>query len=164
MTLTTAQRESTATYALATRLLVAARVSGGGTFAPDGRTPTRGYAVGGRVPSLVIGHDVWSVANPTVTRTIIGWLEGRTTAHDTVGCWVDTDGKLYVDVVDVVPDELEALRLAGYRHEIAVWDFAHEAELRVCRTCNGSGTISEPYQHITAPCFVCWNRPGVEPL
>lgn len=93
----------------------------GGTFSLDGRpVPDSGYFVGGAVPSLI---------NPTRAQ-VIDFVE--TAGSDYVGFWEDSETlALYIDAVDHTESEPFARRLSILRGEIAYWDAAKGAEVRV---------------------------------
>lgn len=93
----------------------------GGTYSVNGKSvPATGYFVGGVVPSLI---------NPT-PRQVLEFIE--TCPSDYVGYWEDSETlALYVDAVDHVRNEREAVRLTQVRSEIAYYDVLTAAEVRV---------------------------------
>lgn len=51
---------------------------------------------------------------------------------ETFGRWTDTEtGQVYWDKVEILTDEQQALQAARERQEIAIWDLAHNQEIRV---------------------------------
>lgn len=93
--------------------------------ADSGVLPTEGYYVGGKAPSLVFkGVD-------EIDRGELAWWVGSNPS-DYYGVWVDTeDGKIYFDAVTHMLYQGTALDLARIRNEIAVWDIANGAEVRL---------------------------------
>lgn len=86
--------------------------------------PTRGYYVGGVVPSLVDPLNVFQVAD---------FIESADAEY--VGIWTDTDtGTVYVDLSDWTPSESNALAMGRERGEIAIWDIEGCREIRCERS------------------------------
>lgn len=79
-----------------------------------------GYSVG--IESLYVG--------PPLSKPMFWDLLGYD-ASGYVGVWTDSTGLQYVDRVTKILDLSEALRLANFRGELAVWDNAHGKEIRV---------------------------------
>lgn len=104
-----------------------------GTVRVDGGPlPTTGYYVGGSVPSLVI-RDKSDLRMEDV-RTFVA-------AHSFIyyGVWTDTDtGAVYVDAVDHVLSEREAVKLGVSRAELAVWDIENVREIRTYNVTTGA--------------------------
>lgn len=115
------QEESTAV-----RLLVMALTGEDGTARLDaGPLPTLGYWVGGR-RTLVL-RDLESVMLDDVRAFVVG-QDHRSPYY---GVWTDSqDGAVYLDAVDWVLDEQEAIALAVERAELAIWDIQGEREIR----------------------------------
>lgn len=113
-------------YDLASELYSMAKAGVDGTKRPDSKPlPQDGFFVGGKFPSLVF-DDV-----NEIDRGELAWWIGT---HDSeyYGVWVDVEtGKAYFDAVDHVWYISTALRTAEIRKEIAVWDIAEGAEIRV---------------------------------
>lgn len=93
----------------------------GGTFDVTGKiVPTEGYIVGGVVPSLI---------NPRPA-DVLAFIESAPT--DYVGYWEDSaTGDLYIDAVDIFRTPEAAHRASLLRAEIAYFDMAKGAEVRV---------------------------------
>jgi len=104
---------------------------GGGTFHVDGvptpDTARVGYYVG--VGSVaVVPASAPSAAVAAINRGI-----EQARAHGALlGTWIDRDtGQLYVDISGWYPNLDTALVVARRRGELAVWDVANSAEIRV---------------------------------
>lgn len=113
-------------YSIAEILHTIVKGGEGGTVDRDGiPLPTDGYYVGGLFPSLVFDsvHDV--------DRGELAWWIGNNEASF-YGVWEDTDtGKIYFDGSSWVYDVSSALGVGKARGEIAIWDIAQNAEIRV---------------------------------
>ena len=98
----------------------------GATVSRNGNdVPTAGFYVGGVVESLVFDSRD-KIDFPSV-REFLGRAD-----TPFVGFWLDTEtGKIYFDLVDWYRSVRDALHLAKVRGELAVWDVACEAEIRL---------------------------------
>lgn len=99
----------------------------GGTFNAAGRLLdlTEGFVVGGKAKSLVFGSTL--DFDEGLIREFVADHEA-----DFYGFWVDgVGGAVYVDAVDILADEDEALALARIRGELAVWAAGRGEEVRV---------------------------------
>lgn len=114
-----------------TMKLTDAESVGGGTFhAANLTTPTEGFAVAipdaelvvsGNAPRSIVRAWLDSVARPCLSK-----------AAQFVGCWKDsTTNKLYLDVVAVVQDADEAIRLAQQYGQLAIFDLLNKREIRI---------------------------------
>lgn len=105
---------------------------GGDTFTRDGvpvETHTlRGYTVGGIVPTAIIGRagclPVEGMA--FLASCLAAFVAGHAATFNAdpslfLGTWV-SDDNVYIDVVEFIGNEAEALRTARERGELAVWD------------------------------------------
>lgn len=98
----------------------------GGTFpvVVGQRVPASGYVVG-----------LHGVSGPADTLDVRAWVESvrpevaAKPAHY-VGSWTH-GGTLYLDVVRVIPELHEAVRVAHKHNQLAVWDLAAGEELWV---------------------------------
>lgn len=97
----------------------------GGTISTDGRPlPKTGYYVGGAGPLLVFP------AADRITGLIADYF--RWTQSPYAGWWTDSEtGKVYVDECTHLEHREAALALAASRGELAIWDVANAAEIRV---------------------------------
>ena len=87
--------------------------------------PNKGYYVGGKFPSLVVE------SKDKVDRGELAWWIGNNPAK-WYGVWTDTEtGKIYFDGVTHMVTRSAALWLARGRSEIAIWDIAEGAEIRL---------------------------------
>ena len=105
---------------------------GGGSVDVTGRCPTSGYAVGGRVPAVVV--PAWR-DHPEVARESIARFVREHEGTGVLGTWED-DRTLYLDVCDVVPTLADALALARERGELEVWDYARGVGIPVVPSPN----------------------------
>lgn len=92
--------------------------------------PTDGYMVGGEVPSLILKPDAMY---PYLTTD--KWLGDHWDLLNKpgyfAGIWKDSEtGLIYVDISRNVADLYFALAIADARGELAVWDVAHNQEVR----------------------------------
>lgn len=81
-----------------------------------------GYMVGGVVPSYVVNYTGTDVAYTLAWYAAKHWQE-LSKDNRYVGAWVE-DNTLYLDVSERVEGLKNALGLALYRGELAVWDNA----------------------------------------
>jgi hypothetical protein len=103
-------------------LITEAILGGGTTLNRDGAIESRrdGYVVGGRVPSLKVP------VIPGICVEVARWLERQPVTQSWsghVGSWLDGD-TLYVDLVDIVDDKLEAAAIGRGRGELAIYDLS----------------------------------------
>lgn len=108
-----------------------ARRSGEALHLSDGLPPTVGYAVGREGWEVRLGRETVSAA------MIRPWLDRVRTAKTlhpdvdwAVGVWYDK-GFVYLDVVNVVMDRTEAIELGKDRRQLAIYDLAIGAEIRL---------------------------------
>jgi len=116
-----------AAYDIANALYVSLKAGEGATVDRDGIFDPRdhGYYVGGLFPSLVFDSV------DTVDRGEVAWWIGTHVAKF-YGVWADEEtGKVYIDAVDWTYDLVAALTVGRNRGEIAVWDIAQGAEIRI---------------------------------
>ncbi|HKZ21138.1 MAG TPA: hypothetical protein VJQ57_13640 [Acidimicrobiia bacterium] len=101
----------------------------GGTLKLDGLPlPEVGYFVGGLIPALVVPHD--ESAESEIEDFLLD--AGTAPGVDFLGWWTDSeDGRLWVDGSDWHLLRTDALRVAAERGEIAIYDIAGQAEIRV---------------------------------
>jgi hypothetical protein len=107
--------------------------NGGVTFAPDGSVAelSAGFAVGGRVPSVVIEKGITgSGLRTAITMALVSVGRKTWTTFGYTGVWRDDD-KVYVDAVDVETTLEAALALARKRGEKAIFDFASKKAINV---------------------------------
>lgn len=107
------------TTSLAHDLIDIAIHEGGGTFSTtigDFVVPDRGFAVSGGFPGLVLTYSEFEEA------TVADWIAELPTV-EYIGCWAH-EGKIYIDVTDIIANRAYALALAKHRNELAVYDFA----------------------------------------
>lgn len=108
----------------------------GGTVSLIGKeTPETGYMVGGYVDSLIFDVDLLSHGN-VAWQMITRWLGGHfafATKFDVfLGGWLDTDTNLvYIDLSQHFEDERDALAVAAFQDEIAIWDLGAKKEIQV---------------------------------
>lgn len=111
-----------------------ARLTGETLHLSDGLPPTVGFAVGREGWEMRLGQECVSKA------LIRSWLDrvqsdnARIVAdYDldwAVGVWYDK-GFVYLDVVNVVEDRDEAIRLGRERSQLAIYDLSAGAEIRL---------------------------------
>lgn len=114
-------------YDLALSLFTMAKGGTDGTISAhdDVPVPSLGYLVGGRHPSLVFD----SVND--IDRGELGWWIGKYPSRY-YGVWVDTeDGRIYFDTVTHMVTRTFAENLGRQRDEVAIWDIANNAEIRL---------------------------------
>lgn len=116
------------------RGLANATVSEGGATldASSGRPAgwTTGYMVGGAVPSLTLPATLAPVHVATLADWLASVRPGAIAARQYVGSWID-GATAWFDVSDRLADRADALTLAAARGELAIWDLANAAEIRV---------------------------------
>lgn len=126
---------------LATALLDAALVVGGGTFTKDVsdiEERAKGFVVGGKVPSLILG-GVKLNYGPATAEQVAAWLADN--PADFYGSWA-SDGLVYIDAVDILADEFDAIVLGKERGEKAIWDNANAREIDLSHTYLGDGYVT----------------------
>lgn len=98
-------------------------INGGGTFL-NGRNISEElsgvFVVGGRVPSSVIDF--------TDTGAVADSVSELMNNHSVIGTWFH-EGKIHLDVVDIIHDREEAIELGKERGEIAIWDVDANTEI-----------------------------------
>lgn len=106
--------------------LVASLLDGEGvTVDRFGHNPTEGYVVG------VEGHEMGAASEVSIPE-LAKWVGTFAGTPYYFGSWRDAEtGRVYFDAVEVHEDLQEALRFAYDREEIAIWDLANNAEIRV---------------------------------
>ena len=97
--------------------------------------PESGYMVGGYVDSLIFDVDVLTHGD-LAYRMILRWLTGHlalaTKFSVFLGGWVDSDTDLvYVDLAQHFIEKSDALAVAAFQDEIAIWDLKEAKEIRV---------------------------------
>jgi hypothetical protein len=112
---------------------------GGSTVHVTGRpVPKSGFMVGGVVDPLIF--QFLDVLNPTdranLTRVLFEYVsqynETLSDRHYFLGAWIDQkEGRLYIDVSQHVIVKQYAEELAKERGELAIWDVANSAEIRL---------------------------------
>lgn len=83
---------------------------------------TEGYMVGGVVPSYIINYTGTDVGYTLAYFAALHWQE-LVKPNRYIGAWVE-DNTLYIDISEKVDTLRQALGLALYRKELAVWDNA----------------------------------------
>jgi len=97
--------------------------------------PESGYMVGGYVDSLIfdsglLGHG--TVAYDMILRWVSSHAALATKFSVFVGGWIDTDTDLvYIDLSQHFIDKSDALAVARFHDEIAIWDLSSKREIRV---------------------------------
>lgn len=115
---------------LATRVAVRTVRNGGCTIDPvTGSTPTTGYALA--VPGFeqVTEPGFWDLAD-----IVADYVRDNRSQLAPFGRYLGTwehDGRLYLDVVQVVTDRDDALALAESRGELAIYDLSAGVEIAV---------------------------------
>lgn len=115
---------------LASRLILGAVTDGGATLAtvPGATVPSAGYVVGGAAPGVTL-----ALTSPSVDLDASEWvlrsLPMAARAGHYLGSWIGPDGRLYLDVVQVLADRADAVALGRARGEYSVWSLAHGAEI-----------------------------------
>ena len=109
------------------------RNMGGGTFRNDGTRLDlrRGYAVGGWYPPLTLDpEDTFKEQWNEVFLWALTHIDSGWRGH--WGTWTDeSDGTVFLDLVDVFEDRDRALIYARQNGERAIYDFANGIEVRV---------------------------------
>jgi hypothetical protein len=91
--------------------------------------------VGGYVDSLIFDVDVLTHGN-LAYQMILRWLTGHlalaTKFSVFLGGWIDSDTDLvYVDLAQHFTEKSDALAVAAFQDEIAIWDLKEAKEIRV---------------------------------
>lgn len=90
-----------------------------------------GYYVGGLVPSVTI-HRNSNAAGYSLTAYGMRNTAPLNIGRAYLGTWIDTDtDTVYFDLSEHFTDRTEAMRVARIRGEIAIWDIANGAEIRL---------------------------------
>jgi hypothetical protein len=108
---------------------------GGGTFNGEGfvSKPDNGYIVGGVVPSEIIQMGGILTARSLAER--LAHFRAKHGVHFSnrtacyVGTWKDGADNIHLDVSEWVPTFKQAIALAVYRKEAAIWDVAAGKEV-----------------------------------
>ena len=94
--------------------------------------PTHGYFVGGLFPSLVFSGV------GEIDRGELAWWIGSNDA-EFYGVWVDSEtGRIYFDGVSHYYTERASRDIGAGRGEIAIWDIANKAEIRLKEAPEGA--------------------------
>ncbi len=108
-------------YAIVQAIL--ANMGDGITVNPEGET----YSEGGyMVADPAYGQVL--VVGPYVISDIVRWLHDIPGTVQYLGAW-SHEGRLYLDVVDIIEDRDEAIRLGQERNQIAIWDAGNQVEI-----------------------------------
>lgn len=99
---------------------------------------TEGYVVGGVVPTYIVNYYGTDIGYALAYFAAKHWEE-LAKPNRYLGAWVE-DATLYVDVSEVVPTLRQAIGLALYRKELAIWDNAAGAAID---TVVGAAIIGE---------------------
>ena len=106
----------------------------GGTLDPNGmvKDVSGHFVVGGVVPSLVItlpyGITDWN--DHIVVQCIADFVKANHVPGTDLGFWLD-NGKLHVDVVNLLTDRGEAVELGQERGELAIFDGTTFEDIRL---------------------------------
>jgi hypothetical protein len=111
--------------------------SGGGTYARDAfrtaKLPHRYVVAIGKPHSRVIPAELGASAFPAIVKALreLSDLRGVWTPYNSaLGTWVN-DGKVYVDIVQSMPNQEIAQQFARERGELAIWDSVAEISIPV---------------------------------
>lgn len=124
------QSHFTDTEDAASRIVAWTRENGGGTFTRTGYAvaPRNVWAVGGKEPGRVLSEEQTTVTlyGPALRSTIAPVTEfiqqtPYTDGGTFIGTWVD-EGRLYLDVVDLIEDTASAIAIAAERGEKAIYN------------------------------------------
>lgn len=126
---------------LAMELCDAAVLHGGGTFDYTGQevSPINGYVVGGAYPSLTMRLN--GLVGPATIQVVDAWVANNRSSF--YGSWVDEDGVCYIDAVDIVTDEFDAVVLGKERGEKAIWDGRNNREIDLATCYLGDGWLMD---------------------
>lgn len=121
------------------QLIYLTRVNGGATVSMSGeQIPEFGYMVGGWTDSLIFdGNLIKDTAHaPFLMEKIGKWLEQHKNMirrpEYFVGGWIDTEtGEAYIDISRWYKKQGTALNSARVLNELAIWDLANRAEIRI---------------------------------
>lgn len=103
----------------------------GGTFTYDGgiTIQTRGYMVGGRIPTRC---ELWTGNLEALAFSLFDYVRSNADTFSLrdvrLGTWLN-EGIVYIDASEWVPDRDAALALGRSRGELAIWDCYHGNEI-----------------------------------
>lgn len=117
-------------------LIAQTDASGGGTVSVTGhKVPDTGYMVGGYVESLIAPAyilDDEHVSYEMIYRFVSTNFTLATKFSMFVGAWIDVSTeKLYIDLSQHFDSLSEAMAVAAFHGEIAIWDLAESKEIIV---------------------------------
>lgn len=122
-------------------------IEGGFTVDLDGNSPTTGYVVGSRPDRTLIvdlrRSTLRDVADDIYSYVVDNGYELRN--GYLLGAWTD-DGKLYLDLVQVFPDQGSAMALARALGEIAVYNLGSRETIPTAEPPQWVDTY--PYEHV----------------
>lgn len=115
------------------------RVNGGATVSMSGeQVPEFGYMVGGWTDSLIFDGNLIKDPShaPFLLEKIGKWLDAYRYLIQQpeyfVGGWIDTEtGEAYIDISRWYGKKSTALDSARVLNELAIWDLANRAEIRI---------------------------------
>lgn len=118
----------------AARRLYTSRSTGETLHLSDGLPPTVGFAVGREGWEMRLGQE--AVSEVLIREWLIRVITCKTALHPyadwAVGVWYDK-GFVYLDVVNVVEDRDDAIRLGRDRSQLAIYDLSLGQCIELCR-------------------------------
>jgi len=108
---------------LAEILVNEAYLRGGASVYANGSSITSGFAVG--KTNLFTGKMPENRNIEQINEAI------KTSKGKAFGSWRDSDNTLYIDVINIIEDRDEALKIAKALNEIAIYDLNKKEEIRL---------------------------------
>lgn len=120
-------------------LIEGARKNSGHTASVTGHSvPEIGYMVGGYTDSLIFDASVVMDGqhDDIVYNMIVRWINENYTLATRfdmyIGSWIDKEtGSVYIDISQHFTDRAVAIHTAIFHDEIAIWDLAASAEIKI---------------------------------